>query len=179
MKNQTIQPGIGIFAALATGVAIFLFLVIAAIAGDENLAIQPLDPGLANQAVEPGTSLATISLPGTDEQITAELAVTPEQISSGLMNRQSLGNREGMLFVFPEPRQANFWMKDTLISLDIIFIDENQRVVNIARNTTPLDEKMIYSSQTNVLYVLEVNAGVAAELGLMEGSQLEIPNIKL
>jgi len=87
-----------------------------------------------------------------------EVADTEQAIATGLMNRNSLPEDEGMLFIFDHSQAVSFWMKNTYIPLDIIFIDENMSIVNIARDTEPLSLIPIPSIQP-IKYVVEVNAG--------------------
>lgn len=89
-----------------------------------------------------------------------ELALTDYEIQTGLMYRKSLGKTEGMLFVFEEEAPHSFYMKNTLIPLDIIFIDESLKIVHIHRNADPLNESGI-PSEGPVQYVLEINAGLS------------------
>jgi uncharacterized protein len=100
-----------------------------------------------------------------------ELAITPEEQSLGLMHRTSMAGDAGMLFVFAEPRRANFWMKNTLISLDLIFIDQLGRIHHISSDAVPRSLDRI-GSQGPVVGVLEINGGLAAELGLAVGDQV-------
>jgi hypothetical protein len=105
-----------------------------------------------------------------------ELAATPESRARGLMFREHLGDDKGMLFVFDEPGVYNFWMKNTLIPLDIIWIDENRTVINISKNTPPCeaDPCPSYGPVQKAKYVLEVNAGKADEIGLKIGDEFII-----
>lgn len=89
-----------------------------------------------------------------------ELATTPEEREKGLMFRKKLPENQGMLFVYPEEILPSFWMKNTLVSLDIIFINKAGRIVFIAQNTTPLSEDLI-TPTTLINRALEVNAGFA------------------
>ena len=102
-----------------------------------------------------------------------ELAITPEERQRGLMGRTSLAHDAGMLFVFEEERTLSFWMKGTLIPLDILFIDGEQRIVDIQTMVpepgVPTRNLTVYPSAEPAIYALEVNAGVAAELGLTVG----------
>ena len=90
--------------------------------------------------------------------VTIEIADTDTKREQGLMYRQSLGVNSGMLFIFDESAPHPFWMKNTYISLDILFINANKEIIYIEENTTPLSEELITSSD-NSLYVLELNAG--------------------
>lgn len=98
-----------------------------------------------------------------------EEARTQEQHIKGLSGRKSLPDDEGMLFYFDGPQEVSFWMKDTKIPLDIIFIDEDLEVLKVAKGT-PMDETLI--SQDNTKYVLELNAGS----GIVVGDELELPD---
>ena len=108
---------------------------------------------------------------------TLELAISPEERIQGLSNRDHLPPDAGMLFVFAEESVLAFWMKDTLIPLDILFLDQEQRIVNIHTMTpqpgTPTDRLTVYRSAAPAMYAVEVNAGAAAELGLAPGMVVE------
>ena len=90
----------------------------------------------------------------------------------GLMNRQSLAPDRGMIFPYDPPRPASFWMKDTLIPLDIIFIAPGGRIHRIEANTVPLSLEPVVSTEP-VEAVLEVAGGRSAELGIAAGDQVE------
>jgi uncharacterized protein len=90
--------------------------------------------------------------------ITVEIADTPETQMKGLMGRSDLNINKGMLFVFQQLKPRKFWMKNTPISLDIIFIGEDGCIVNIAESTSPMSEKH-YRSEGPIKYAVEVRAG--------------------
>ena len=94
-----------------------------------------------------------------------EIATTPRQHARGLMYRDHLADGHGMLFDFQPPRVIAMWMKNTHISLDMVFADENGRVVMVAPDTVPYSEKLIISPGI-VRYVLELPAGTAARLNI-------------
>lgn len=94
----------------------------------------------------------------------------PEQ-ERGLMYRVLIPAGTGMLFPFDPPKEAHFWMKDTLVPLDMLFIAPNHQVVKIAANTTPLSTTPV-SSEVPVAYVLEIGGGEAARLRLAAGDIL-------
>lgn len=104
--------------------------------------------------------------------ITAELAMTEEEKAIGLMNRQNLDTNSGMLFVYQNEADRGFWMKDTFIPLDIVFIDEDRKVVSISANTKPNQTDEIYYSDKKSMYVLELNAGKAEELDIKPGNAI-------
>ena len=104
-------------------------------------------------------------------RFTVEVARTPEQQAMGLMHRQSLAPDRGMLFPYDPPQNASFWMKNTLIPLDIIFIREDGTVARVAENTVPLSLDPIPSLEP-VTAVLEIAGGRAAELGIQAGDKV-------
>jgi uncharacterized membrane protein (UPF0127 family) len=99
-----------------------------------------------------------------------EVADDPKQQAQGLMFRPSLPANAGMLFVFDPPRQAKFWMRNTMIPLDMIFIDDTGRVESIAERNDPYSER-VSSSQADVRAVLEINGGQSRQLGIEPGAQ--------
>ena len=98
-----------------------------------------------------------------------EVADSKNDQEKGLMYRKMLNKKSGMLFIFKKEKVANFWMKNTYIPLDIIFIKENGRVDLIKKNVKPLNLKTI-KSKGKVIAVLEINAGEAEEFGIDEKS---------
>ena len=121
---------------------------------------------------------ATFVLPSGNLTFKCELADTYEERQIGLMNRDSLDNDTGMLFVFDSPYNANFWMKNTLIPLDIIFIDATGHVVNIQEaypEPGVIDSLLTrYPSDGAVLYALEINQGISAAEGIVPGTFVEL-----
>ena len=100
-----------------------------------------------------------------------EMAVTPEEQEQGLMYRRELADGKGMLFDMGEERPAVFWMKNTYVSLDMIFIRSDGSIASIAANTKPLSEARIYSGAP-VRGVLEVVAGTAKRYGIVPGDKV-------
>ncbi len=103
-----------------------------------------------------------------------EIANSPDEIERGLMYRKELCQKCGMLFVMPNNNYQYFWMKNTKIPLDIIFIDQNYKVVNIAENTTPFSTDNV-ASEGLAKYVLEVNAGLAKQNNLQKADLIDVP----
>ncbi len=103
-----------------------------------------------------------------------ELAQTPRERAIGLMNREQMDTGSGMLFIYPGPQPVAFWMKNTLIPLDMLFIDMAGRIVTIHENARPLDETPIPGGD-NILAVLEINGGLSREIGLTVGSSVRHP----
>lgn len=102
-----------------------------------------------------------------DKKYKVEIADTPEKQEKGLMGRKSLPEDQGMLFIYDEPQDLSYWMKDTLISLDIIFIDDDMEVVSVKQGQ-PMSEEPI--TEDDVQYALEVNSNS----GIEEGDQLVV-----
>jgi hypothetical protein len=109
-----------------------------------------------------------IETEGGPVAFTVELALSPADRASGLMNRTSMAADHGMLFKFDQSRQVLMWMKNTPLPLDMVFIDEAGSVVRIARETTPFSETIIPSGGP-VRYVLELNGGTANKRGISVG----------
>ena len=103
-----------------------------------------------------------------------EMAVTPEEQARGLMFRRELPEMQGMLFDFHAEQPTSFWMKNTYIPLDMIFIRGDGRILRIAENTVPLSEAMVPSGGP-VRAVLEVIAGTARKLGIAAGDRVSHP----
>lgn len=106
-----------------------------------------------------------------EHRFIVELAASAEEQSYGLKNRQSLGPDQGMLFPYDPPRPVAFWMEDTLIPLDMVFVAPGGRVHRIESNTVPLSLEPVPSG-VPVEAVLELAGGRAAEIGLVPGSRL-------
>jgi uncharacterized protein len=103
-----------------------------------------------------------------------EMAVTPEEQARGLMFRRELPEKQGMLFDFKREQPTSFWMKNTYVPLDMIFIRADGRILNIAENTMPLSEALV-SSSGPVRAVLEVIAGTTRKLGIAAGDRVVHP----
>jgi uncharacterized membrane protein (UPF0127 family) len=129
-------------------------------------------------AVEPVTfsrsNLDVVSEDGRRHSFAIELAVTPEQLSQGLMFRRDLPAGTGMLFDFGVPRQVSMWMKNTLVPLDMLFADRTGRVIYVEQFAVPGTLEPRGPSQA-VLGVLELPAGTARRLGLKPGDRLVHP----
>ncbi len=106
-------------------------------------------------------------------KFTVEIAKTPEERRKGLMFRESLADHHGMLFVFDQDKIHSFWMHNTLIPLDIIWIGANKKIVFIQENTKPFDDTPITPSQ-KARYVLEVPAGTVKKLHLAPNDKITL-----
>lgn len=106
-----------------------------------------------------------------DTRLSIELALTPEQQEKGLMHRARLAPGEGMLFPFLPPRSVSFWMKDTLVPLDLLFIAPDGRIARIAAGAKPQDLSPLFAD-VPVAAVLELGGGQARALGIGEGDRV-------
>ena len=111
-----------------------------------------------------------------EARFTVEVADDDQKRAQGLMHRESMAQSAGMLFIYDRPHPARFWMKNTLIPLDLIFMDQTGLVRKVHENAEPLSERLI-SGGRGIMYVLEVNGGVAARFGIGEGDVLRHPAI--
>ena len=111
-----------------------------------------------------------------DNCFDVELALKPEEQKRGLMFIEHLDLNKGMLFVFKKEGKYSFWMKNTLIPLDIIWINKNKEVVFISENTQPCKESSCFSIKPseNAKYVLEINGGISKKIGLIIGDKIDL-----
>lgn len=126
-------------------------------------------------AVHPASGLKVVPLTVTTTKgrhvFRVEVAVTEEEQAKGLMFRTAMGADEGMIFPMNPPRGAAFWMKNTVIPLDIVFIGPDHRVLNVAANAVPYDLTPL-PSIGRAAGVLELNGGRAAQIGLKAGDKV-------
>lgn len=105
-----------------------------------------------------------------------EIADDEYQTQTGLMNRKSMKNSNAMLFIFPDMQMRAFYMKNTLIPLDIIYLDNNKTIVSIQENAKPLDETSLPSGSP-AQYVLEINGGLSQQLNIEVGDKMSFKKI--
>jgi uncharacterized protein len=99
------------------------------------------------------------------EKLTIEIADNEAETTQGLMYRRSMPDSCGMVFIFADSQPRNFWMKNTYLPLDILYLDESKKIVTIQANRTPFSEEEIPSFE-DAKYVLEVNAGYCKRKGI-------------
>ena len=114
----------------------------------------------------------TITSLGKTHAFQVEVARSPQEQARGLMFRTEMGPDEGMLFPYAQPQILSFWMKNTVLSLDLVFIGPDRRVVNVAANAVPYSEAPILSDAPAIA-TLELNAGRARELGIVAGARVD------
>ena len=118
-------------------------------------------------------SVSKVSMRGDfgELQFNVEIADTYEERALGLMHRATLPRMAGMLFVYEAPQPVSFWMKNTLIPLDMIFLDHSGQVVHIHENAIPGDLTAIPGGD-NIYAVLEINGGLSRDFGIQVGAQM-------
>ncbi|MGX0903053.1 uncharacterized membrane protein (UPF0127 family) [Roseovarius sp. MBR-79] len=114
--------------------------------------------------------------PGGEAAFNVEVADTDALRAQGLMHRESLASSAGMLFVYPSPRPVGFWMKNTLIPLDMIFMDATGTVQRIGHEAQPHDERPVMGGD-GIQTVLEINGGLARRIGIAEGWEMRHPAV--
>ncbi|MBC7132790.1 MAG: DUF192 domain-containing protein [Roseovarius sp.] len=114
--------------------------------------------------------------PGGEAVFRVEIADTEALRAQGLMHRESLAPSAGMLFVYPAPRPVGFWMKNTLIPLDMIFMDATGTVRRIGHEAQPHDERPVMGGD-GIQTVLEINGGLARRIGISEGWEMRHPAV--
>lgn len=131
------------------------------------LLLAALQAGAAVAACDPGQ--AELRGGARVVRFAVELADDADERARGLMFRPSMASSAGMLFVYERPQHAVFWMKNTLIPLDMIFADATGLVTHVHENAVPMDETTILGGR-DVTYVLEINGGLAGRLGIAPGA---------
>lgn len=105
------------------------------------------------------------------KKIAIEFANSPSERELGLMYRQTMQQNQGMLFVFPDEQIRTFYMKNTFLPLDIIYINANKEIISIVKNARPMDETSL-PSEKPAKYVLEINAGLTDAWGIEIGDHI-------
>jgi uncharacterized protein len=121
-----------------------------------------------------GLPVVPVTIMAGDKKLVfrSEVARTAPEQAKGLMFRTSLGDDEAMIFLRNPPDRAAFWMRNTVIPLDIIFVGMDHKIMNIAANAVPYDETPLPSAGTT-LAVFEINGGLAARLGIKPGDRVD------
>jgi uncharacterized protein len=124
-----------------------------------------------------GTSELTIQTAAGPQKFSIELALTDAQMEQGLMFRRSMAPDAGMLFDFKQPTPVTMWMKNTIIPLDMLFLDTSGKVIDIHERAVPYSTDIIASAMPS-RYVIELNGGTVARLGIRLGDQVISPYFK-
>ena len=131
-------------------------------------------PYFLESSVQNSFAFDRIAIKISGYKIVAEIANTEEKRERGLSGRKNLPEDTGMIFIFEIPTRYSFWMKDMRFPLDIIWIDENKKIVAISENISPSTYPNSFSPTDPVKYVLEVNAGWAEKNGVEVGDFIEL-----
>lgn len=134
--------------------------------------------GLAQSVTFGKSKLEVITADGKHHPIAVELANTPDQLTQGLMFRKSLAANTGMLFDFGQPRPVSMWMKNTLIPLDMLFMDRDGKVIHVEEFAVPGSLELRGPNQS-VMGVLELPGGTARRLAIRPGDAVDHPMFKV
>lgn len=110
------------------------------------------------------------------KEIKIEIADNDYEQQTGLMYRKHMDTHKGMLFIFDKSEVKSFYMKNTYISLDIIYIDAESQIINIVKNADPLNESSLFSGAP-AKYVLEINAGLSEKWGVKKGDKISFSKL--
>ena len=154
---------------------LILFLVLIGLGCDRQGTTAPPSPVAASQAaaVEVSEIERKVAMDIGGQTFILEVAATDADRQRGLMHRKSMAADRGMIFIFPEEARRSFWMRNTLIPLDIIYVDAFGKVVHVAQ-MKPLDETGTPSGWP-AKYAIELNEGTAKRLNVVPGNMLRIP----
>lgn len=164
LKKKKIQGSLIVKAAILVAVVLAVFLLFFNNCDDDNEVTY-------HTFKKEGELTFTDSLGNEIIKIDIEIADNDYERELGLMNRKSMEENQGMLFIFPIERYQSFWMMNTLFSLDMIFVNSNRDIVTIHKNTTPLSSQSYRSSQP-AIYVVEVIAGFTDKYNIKEGDKI-------
>ena len=137
------------------------------------IALLPAAAAYGQIATFSSSQLTIVSKSGR-HKFYVEVAMTPEQMMQGLMFRRTLAPNAGMLFIYQQPEMAEMWMKNTLIPLDMLFVDAEGKIVNIHQRAVPGSLELI-GSAAPVRAVIELNGGTTARLGIKPGDRILYP----
>ena len=148
--------------------ALSSLLLIFASCKEEQRAIKPIEITFKKEGELSLFKAASDSLITTFD---IEIADNDYETQTGLMHRKSMINNNAMLFIFPDMKMRSFYMKNTYIPLDIIYLDKDNTIVSIQENAKPLDETSL-PSNTPAQYVLEINAGLSKQWSIAVGDRM-------
>ena len=138
----------------------------------------PVSPPPAHEAPPPANQpKVTLDTPRGPVTVDVEVVSTPAKIEKGLMYREHLGLDSGMLFLMGKEKDWTFWMHNTLIPLDMIFITKDMTVAGVVQNAEPKTDTLRMVGAPS-LYVLEVNGGYTASHGVIAGAKVKFDNVK-
>lgn len=130
-------------------------------------------PGCDRQSAAPASGLAIVDMKLGSRSYALEIAAKSMDRNKGLMYRDSMPADHGMIFIFAKPADQSFWMHNTRIPLDIVYLDERGKVVSIHRMEPYVEQGTM--SKAPAMYAVELNAGEARKAGVKEGDTLQVP----
>lgn len=131
---------------------------------------------MAGQVAACAENTVLIKTDDATARFQVQVADTMRERGQGLMHVESMPMSVGMLFVYRTEQPVSFWMRNTLIPLDMIFMDGTGTIVTVHENAVPLDETPIFGGDS-IQYVLEINGGLSSQLGIEPGDVLQHPSI--
>ncbi len=158
---------VSLFAIPAAVVSCVILLILLLFTGSASILRSP-DSNIVSE-----TKLETIYVGESKIKLKVKIAATQTTREEGLMFVESLPSDQGMLFIFDDEKPRSFWMKNTYIPLDIIFLDSTGKVINFYESAEPLNELKRYPSNAPAKYALEVNGGWGRANNLKEGDKVE------
>lgn len=174
-KSQSRNKMIKIIAVLAAIIFLIYLLNLPRLFMNKNKGNEELNRALKNRTAFSFVKEGELSFVNKKEEqivkIDVEIADDDVQRATGLMYREYMAENQGMLFVFPHESPQSFWMKNTILPLDMIFVDAEGNVVKIHKYTTPYSEES-YQSGEPAKFVVEVNAGFTDKYGIKEGDRI-------
>ncbi len=169
-KNLLMQIGVVILL-----IAFVVYFILSNVLVRNETSNKDLDKAVGTKTafsfVKEGELLFTNSKGDTITKIDIEIADDDEQRTMGLMYRDKMDENQGMLFIFDTEELQAFWMKNTILPLDIIFVNAKMEIIKIQRNAEPFSEKSLPSIKP-AQYVVEVNAGYCERHGIKEGDKI-------
>ena len=159
------------------GIVIAFFIIWKYFLNSDELTNQnPVAKNMNNETAYSFRKGGELSFLSKDEKtisvIDIEIAETEETRELGLMYRSTMEEKQGMLFIFQKEAEVGFWMKNTILSLDILFVNSKREIIKIHKNTVPYRESPGYESGKPALYVIEVNAGYCDTHKIKEGDKI-------
>ena len=169
-KNRVMQ--ISVIAVLIIFTAYFIFFDVIK---NNNNTNKELENAMKNNTTYTFKKEGELVFTKPDDKVISkidiEIADNDDKRMLGLMYRTSMQENQGMLFIFPYEAEQSFWMKNTVLALDMIFVNSKMEIVKIHHNTTPFSEQS-YTSGKPAEYVIEVNAGYTNKMGIKEGDKI-------
>ncbi|HEY5923635.1 MAG TPA: DUF192 domain-containing protein [Kofleriaceae bacterium] len=157
--------------------ALLLTVTIACSTGKRDDSAEPMPPPPSTNSAPYSGPKVIVTSPKGDVQVNVEVVATAAKITKGLMFRKHMPVDAGMLFLMGDERVHSFWMRNTLIPLDMLFIDRDMKVAGIVENAQPLTEDLRTIGKPS-LYVLEVNAGWAKQHEVTAGAPVRFDGVQ-